>query len=130
MGTVYEANCPECGYQKEFHIGSGLFALQLHRHLRYFDEKEQAKIQQLEQEKRIQRFQIFNQLGLCRQCKKLQEKTLLFVTGTNQEEYLFGNHCADCQSVLALYGEQEMEHILCPDCGKTELEFSKIGQWD
>ena len=81
MGTVYEANCPECGYQKEFHIGSGLFALQLHRHLRYFDEKEQAKIQQLEQEKRIQRFQIFNQLGLCGQGKNLRKKLFSLLRG-------------------------------------------------
>lgn len=60
MGTVYEANCPECGYQKKFHVGSGLFVLQMRRHLQYFVEEEQAAIQRMEQKKRIQRFQILN----------------------------------------------------------------------
>ncbi len=66
MGTVYEADCPKCGYRGEFHIGSGLFALQLHRHLRFFDEKEQEEIQKLETENRIQKFQITNQLSFCK----------------------------------------------------------------
>lgn len=130
MGTVYEANCPECGYQKSFSIGSGLFALQLHRHLRCFDEREQEEIQKLEQENRIQNFQIVNQLSFCKHCGKLREKAVLYVTGTNQEKYVFGSHCADCQGELILYGEQEMGHVLCPDCGKAELKFSGIGRWD
>ncbi len=130
MGTVYEADCPKCGYRGEFHIGSGLFALQLHRHLRFFDEKEQEEIQKLETENRIQKFQITNQLSFCKDCGKLREKTVLLVTGADQERYLFGNHCSDCHSELVLYGEQEMGHVLCPGCKKSELKFSEAGHWD
>jgi len=130
MGTVYEAECPKCGYKKSFHMGSGLFALQLHRHLRFFDEKEQEEILKMERENKIQRFQIENQLGYCRHCGTLQEKTVLFVKGTDKKDYIMGNCCGTCQEELVLYGEQQLGRVPCPGCGQGELKFSRTGQWD
>lgn len=130
MGTIYRASCPDCGYESEFYLGGGLLSINLKRSASVLPEEEKNILFTLINEDRIKDFNVENRITWCRECKKMESRTVIDVTEKNGTLQRFGGLCGVCRNKLTVYEGGAEEHIVCPQCGHGDLEFLEEGLWD
>lgn len=136
MGTLYKAQCSNCGYEEEFPIGGGIRSIDLLGNIGTITFEEQEKIKKMYYNSEINSFSIENMLTKCTNCydeKSIKLKTIITILDISQSSHIFGNLCSSCNSKLECYDEMHMkikDKIACPKCGDSFLVFDKIGQWD
>lgn len=137
MGTLYRATCPECSYEQQFYLGSGLNSMDLFRSIRGLDQAEQTKIKNMHENGEIFCFSVENKLTRCRHCdifEQLKDKVIITITDQSQHHHNFGHQCNSCGDKLEIYEEQQVAEkthaVICPKCGEGFLIFHKAGLWD
>lgn len=125
MGDVVKIICPQCEYNRIFHIGTGIQACNPKAVQRSFEKVLIKEFEQLMEQKKIKTFQIQEVLCYCDICKEYRCTQLLHYEADNGISKDIANPCPICAAQL----KPAPKKIKCPSCD-TELSFEKIGLWD
>ena len=136
MGTVYRATCPQCNYEEQFCLGSGLGGINLLSCIRVLSEKEQLHIKKMYENSEISSYLVEKKLTECRHCNtynKLKDKTIIKIINQHGQCLVYGGQCSDCGRQLHIYDEEvdkDSTKVTCPSCAETSLIIYKEGMWD
>lgn len=135
MGSIYNAFCNECSFNKRVMLGAGLNSVNISFLVRLADVKDRKAIEAMQDNKDIQFIVGETCLTRC-ECggadTALEEKLIITVTDKAQRVHIFGRECAHCGQALTVYenaGSNELTKVPCPKCG-DQLAFERTGHWD
>lgn len=129
MGYLVKLQCPDCGYEKMFQLGSGRKDYEPKRIYEHFETMEMWNVKVAEVEKESEFMTFRYRLGRCLDCGCIKEvPEVIFSDGST----FYSKKC-ECDEG----GEHEVEwlpdeagdKIKCPECGKM-LELQECGLWD
>lgn len=128
MGEIRYLSCEKCGYAKQVHTGGGI------RSIRPEVVEETLKGEELEQWKAlreknaIKRFVWEYALGLCKECKELNQIFKVDIETKDGHNLLLDCRCEICQKKLQPIEREAV--ITCPICGQAVLKDDFVGHWD
>lgn len=125
MGVIIEQRCPKCGYQKNFHEGVGMNAINLGLIKTIFSCEELAAFRNKLEEKKVTSYQLVERIGYCEKCHSIKNVCVLCYLDEEGKEMEIQKNCPSCQKPLS-FSEKAS---ICPRCA-TPLERKEVGHWD
>lgn len=129
MGSIYRLHCESCGYDEQFHLGSGLMSINPRFLKKCLIPSDAFEVERLESDgiKQIIGISELVESCECTREKLLYDKMTVRATDKNGDIRIVGCECEICGRPLNVLDINNT--IPCPRCGCT-LEADAVGHWD
>jgi len=126
MGEIRRGICPQCGYEKELHVGAGIAAINVSMIEGLFPAEIMAEFKAKKAAGEVKGFLLEQVPAMCGECKELLTVPFFHYELTNGEKKKYLMACSKCARPVEVLGAGA---VSCPKCG-AEMEFLPGGDWD
>jgi methionyl-tRNA synthetase len=127
MGNIISARCNDCGFENDFYIGCGIGIQNPTIVRNSLHGSDLERWDMLQADGSISFFQSQQKIMKCEHCNQIRNTLEICITLKNQTEIVLGDHCEQCGEPLK---PLDPNHILCPECGKSELFVEISRHWE
>ena len=128
MGQRIVLSCKKCDRKQEMSVGVGLMSNNPNVIASCLDKEEAKEWQQLNQNHKISSFQAEQKVFYCESCKEFFCLLTVDIQLTDGKKLTLGNKCKKCGQELREI--KWRDHVVCPVCNITDLDWKQVGLWD
>ena len=134
MGHGNFVNCEDCGYEREFMLGSGMMYFDLNQIIQFLDKKSHEEVSKILEKSPNPHYKSDGHcVYQCRQCFSLREKLHLLISDENKKIiYRTFSNCSKCKIKRKRVQEKDglLHQMICPKCKTKELFVNGGLCWD
>ena len=134
MGHGNFVFCENCGYEREFMLGSGMMYFGLDQIIQFLDKKSYEDVSKILAKNSNTHYKSDGHCAYqCQKCFSVREKLHLLISDENKKIiYRTQSNCSKCKTKRKRVQEKNdlLHQMMCPKCKTKELNVRGGLRWD